>query len=85
MLEVKTYEEVLHIMDTGYRYAQKLHGDGKFDHFELSGISLDHMEGFATPQPAQQQQAQQQQRQAAPAADSQQQQGLTSSLAAQSA
>lgn len=39
MLSLKQYEEVKHIMQVGYEYAQTLHHEGHFDHFEVRRCS----------------------------------------------
>ncbi|MEW5309055.1 MAG: hypothetical protein WDW38_000967 [Sanguina aurantia] len=44
MLEVKTFEEVQHIMQLGYEYAARLQGDGQFDHFQTGQFALNPLE-----------------------------------------
>ncbi len=31
MLDIKTYDEIKHMMDLGYQYAARLHKDGRFN------------------------------------------------------
>ncbi|GLC68756.1 hypothetical protein PLESTF_000733400 [Pleodorina starrii] len=47
MLSLKQYEEVKHIMQLGYEYAQGLHQEGHFEHFEVGEMVFDHLEEAA--------------------------------------
>ncbi|GLI59457.1 hypothetical protein VaNZ11_001336 [Volvox africanus] len=47
MLSLKKYEEVMHIMQLGYEYAQGLHQEGHFDHFEVGEMVFDHLDEAA--------------------------------------
>ncbi|KAG2488016.1 hypothetical protein HYH03_013451 [Edaphochlamys debaryana] len=50
MLSLKQYEEVKHIMQLGYEYAQRLHHDGHFDHFEVGEMVFEQLEEHARRQ-----------------------------------
>ncbi|GIL77331.1 hypothetical protein Vretimale_3026 [Volvox reticuliferus] len=50
MLSLKKYEEVMHIMQLGYEYAQGLHHEGHFDHFEVGEMVFDHLDEAAKVQ-----------------------------------
>ncbi|PNW77319.1 hypothetical protein CHLRE_10g431350v5 [Chlamydomonas reinhardtii] len=52
MLSLKQYEEVKHIMQVGYEYAQTLHHEGHFDHFEVGEMVFDHLEEAVKPRPS---------------------------------
>lgn len=50
MIERKTYDEIVHIMDVGYQYAANLQAAGHFDHMEVGdGLVLDHLEEVEKP------------------------------------
>lgn len=51
MLKLKTLEEVKHIMEVGYRYAQQLNHGGHFEHLEVGEVALDHLEEGRRPEP----------------------------------
>ena len=40
MLTIRTYDEVQHFMKLGYKYADRLHHEGHFSHYDLGEVML---------------------------------------------